>query len=65
MANTTARCVKRVLKGWREQGCGIRCRPGARKPWRVSGNAQRKVLARPQGVALRKNHGAITSGGDG
>ena len=28
-ANTTARCVKRVLKGWREQGHGIGCRPGA------------------------------------
>lgn len=27
--NTTARCVKRVLKGWREQGHGIGCRPGA------------------------------------
>ena len=28
-ANTTARCVERVLKGWREQGHGIGCRPGA------------------------------------
>ena len=28
-ANTTARCVERVLKGWREQGRGIGCRPGA------------------------------------
>ena len=28
-ANTAARCVERVLKGWRELGHGIACRPGA------------------------------------
>jgi len=36
-ANTTARCVERVLKRWREQRCGIGCRPGCRRRWRVSG----------------------------
>ena len=36
-ANTTARCVKRVLRGWRDHRCGIGCRPRDRRPRRVSG----------------------------
>jgi len=54
-ANTTARCVERVLKRWREQRCGIGCRPGCRRQWRVSGTP---------GGERRQGHGHMHYEGD-
>ena len=60
-ANTTVRCVKRVLKGGRDRGSGIGCRPRdlscparfrERPAWNAGMAADKALRKKPRGRRL-------------